>query len=95
MHTKLYSFCQGTTQILLTKIPMFREVILMSFACPHCGNKNSEIQPGAPIQDLGVRYSFQVKTKEVRIHTVRDVLFKLGINIKKFCAKIDVRIEPP
>lgn len=28
---------QGTTRLLLTKIPFFREVILMSFSCPHCG----------------------------------------------------------
>jgi hypothetical protein len=27
----------GTTRLLLTKIPFFREVIIMSFACPHCG----------------------------------------------------------
>ena len=27
----------GTTRLLLTKIPFFREVILMSFSCPHCG----------------------------------------------------------
>jgi hypothetical protein len=28
---------QGTTRLLLTKIPFFREVIIMSFSCPHCG----------------------------------------------------------
>ena len=28
---------QGTTRLLLTKIPYFREVIIMSFSCPHCG----------------------------------------------------------
>ena len=44
---------------------MFREVILTSFSCPHCGNENSEIQPGTPIQDQGVRYSFLVNTMEV------------------------------
>lgn len=44
---------------------MFQEVVLMSFSCPHCGNENSEIQPGGPIQDLGVRYTFLVNKKEV------------------------------
>src|SRR5579859_6725304 len=29
---------KGTTRLLLTKIPFFREVVLMSFSCPHCGN---------------------------------------------------------
>jgi len=28
---------QGITRLLLTKIPFFREVIIMSFSCPHCG----------------------------------------------------------
>ena len=35
----------GVTRMLLTRIPYFREVIIMSFECPHCGFKNSEIQP--------------------------------------------------
>ncbi|XDT05573.1 ZPR1 zinc-finger domain [Nakaseomyces glabratus] len=35
----------GVTRLLLTSIPYFREVVLMSFECPHCGFKNSEIQP--------------------------------------------------
>ena len=64
-------FSQGVTRLLLTKIPMFREVILTSFHCPHCGSSNREIQPGAPIQDQGVRYTLNVnKNKEVRIHFV-------------------------
>ena len=34
---------QGTTRLLLTKIPWFREIVIMSFECPHCGFKNSEV----------------------------------------------------
>ena len=44
---------------------MFQEIVLMSFSCPHCGNQNNEIQPSAPIQDFGVRYTLFVNTKEV------------------------------
>lgn len=40
---------QGTTRLLLTRIPHFKEVILMAFECPHCGNRNNEIQSGMPI----------------------------------------------
>lgn len=58
---------QGVTRLLLTKIPLFREVILMSFSCPHCHYANSEIQPGGPIQELGVKYSLQTSQKEVRL----------------------------
>ena len=50
---------------MLTKIPMFREVILMSFSCPHCNASNNEIQPGAPLQDKGVRYSLRVQQPQV------------------------------
>ncbi len=56
---------QGTTRLLLTRIPMFREVILSSFNCPHCGESNSQIQPGAPIQDKGVKFTLTAKDAKV------------------------------
>ncbi len=54
----------GVTRILLTKIPFFREVILMSFECPHCHFKNSEIQSAAQIQDKGCKYILKIEKKE-------------------------------
>lgn len=51
---------QGVTRLLLTKIPFFREVVIMSFDCPHCGFKNSEIQPAGEIQPRGRKYTFKV-----------------------------------
>lgn len=54
----------GTTRMLLTRIPFFREIIIMSFECPHCGFKNSEIQPAAEIAEKGSRYVFKVENKE-------------------------------
>ncbi|KAK9478193.1 ZPR1 zinc-finger domain-containing protein [Lipomyces japonicus] len=54
----------GTTRLLLTRIPYFREIILMSFSCPHCGFRNSEIQQASEIQQKGSRYTFLVETKE-------------------------------
>ncbi|KAK1442182.1 zinc finger protein [Babesia gibsoni] len=50
----------GTTTLLLTKIPHFRDVILMSFECAHCGYRDNELQDAAPLQDLGVRISARV-----------------------------------
>jgi zinc finger protein len=47
---------QGTTRLLLTRIPYFREVILMSFYCDHCHFKNTEIQSAGEIQPLGAKY---------------------------------------
>lgn len=54
---------QGVTKLLMTRIPYFREVILMSFECPHCGFKNSEIQPASAIQEKGCKYLLKVETK--------------------------------
>lgn len=58
--------CQenGTTRLLLTRIPYFREVIIMSFACPHCGLRNSETQPASEIQERGSIYLFKIETAE-------------------------------
>ncbi|KAF2869982.1 ZPR1 zinc-finger domain-containing protein [Massariosphaeria phaeospora] len=51
---------EGTTRLLLTKIPFFREIVIMSFECPHCHFKNSEVQPAGEIQQRGVKYTFKV-----------------------------------
>ncbi len=54
----------GITRLLLTRIPYFREVVIMSFYCTHCGFKNSEIQPAGEIQEKGSKYTFKVEKKE-------------------------------
>ena len=52
---------QGITKLLLTKIPFFREIVIMSFDCPHCGFHNSEVQPAGQIQQQGHKYTFRVE----------------------------------
>lgn len=46
--------------MMLTMIPYFREVILMSFSCEHCGFANSEIQAAGVIQPKGTRYELRL-----------------------------------
>ncbi|GAP83910.1 putative zinc finger protein [Rosellinia necatrix] len=46
----------GVTRLLLTSIPYFREVILMSFHCDKCNFTNSEIQSAGEIQPKGTSY---------------------------------------
>lgn len=52
------------TRLLLTRIPFFREIILMSFFCPHCNFKNSEIQSAGEIQQKGARYELRLRDME-------------------------------
>lgn len=55
---------QGNTRLLLTRIPFFREVVLMSFECPHCHFKNNEIQSASEIQERACTYTVKVTCKE-------------------------------
>ncbi|MBN3283705.1 ZPR1 protein, partial [Polyodon spathula] len=57
-------FQNGTTRLLLTKIPFFKEVIISSFTCDSCGGSNTEIQSAGKIQEKGVIYTLAVKTKQ-------------------------------
>ncbi|THU98623.1 zf-ZPR1-domain-containing protein [Dendrothele bispora CBS 962.96] len=51
---------QGTTRMLLTSIPFFREVIIMSFQCEHCGWSNNEIQSAGSIRPEGTVYTCKI-----------------------------------
>uniref|UniRef100_A0A673UWH8 Zinc finger protein ZPR1 n=1 Tax=Suricata suricatta TaxID=37032 RepID=A0A673UWH8_SURSU len=67
--TEIESLCMncyrnGTTRLLLTKIPFFREIIVSSFSCEHCGWSNTEIHSAGRVQDQGVRYALTVRTQE-------------------------------
>ncbi|KAF4556478.1 putative zinc finger protein ZPR1 [Elsinoe fawcettii] len=53
----------GATRLLLTKIPFFKEIVIMSFACESCGFKNSEIQSAGEIQERGAKYVLKVETE--------------------------------
>ena len=55
---------KGTTRLLLTRIPFFREIVLMSFSCPHCHFKNSEVQPAGEIQQRGIKFTLKVESAD-------------------------------
>ncbi|KAL5120226.1 nucleolar zinc-finger protein [Pleosporales sp. CAS-2024a] len=54
----------GTTRLLLTKIPFFREIVIMSFECPHCHFKNTEVQPAGEIQQRGIKFTLRVDSAD-------------------------------
>jgi len=50
----------GTTRMILTKIPFFREVIVSSFECDSCGWCNNEVQFGGELREQGCRFELKV-----------------------------------
>ncbi|KAH9924712.1 zf-ZPR1-domain-containing protein [Fomitopsis serialis] len=55
---------QGVTRLLLTSIPFFREVIVMSFRCESCGFQNNEVQQAGAIRPDGTVYTLRVLSRE-------------------------------
>nr|CAG4641721.1 EOG090X06TU [Eurycercus lamellatus] len=67
--TEISSLCfncgeNGMTRLLLTKIPFYKEIILMSFECEHCGCKNNEVQSGDKIQEKGSLIHCSISTNK-------------------------------
>jgi zinc finger protein len=54
----------GITKLLLTRIPFFREIVIMSFQCEECGFHNNEIQSAGQIQPKGAKYALRVEKED-------------------------------
>lgn len=79
----------GITKLLLTKIPFFREIVIMSFDCPHCGFANSEVQPAGEIQQRGVKFVFKIdEQKDTSRQLVKSDTCVLRVE------EIDLEIPP-
>lgn len=50
----------GETILLMTKIPFFKEILISSFACEDCGNRNNEVQFVGELPSKGVSIKFNV-----------------------------------
>jgi zinc finger protein len=53
----------GQTRLLLHKIPFFRELIIVSFLCPECGERNNDVTFGGEIQVQGVVFTLTIESK--------------------------------
>ena len=51
---------KGDTLFLLNKVPFFRELILASFRCKKCGERNNEVSFGGEIQPKGCKITLKV-----------------------------------
>ncbi|KAI7218790.1 zf-ZPR1-domain-containing protein [Hortaea werneckii] len=60
----------GKTRLLLTRIPFFREIVIMSFSCEECGFHNNEVQSAGQIQPKGAKYALRVEQDEDLRRTV-------------------------
>ncbi|KAG5388977.1 hypothetical protein IGI04_030518 [Brassica rapa subsp. trilocularis] len=81
----------GTTRFLLTLIPHFRKVLLSAFECPHCGERNNEVQFAGEIQPRGCSYRLEVSAGDDKMFD-RQVVKSESATIK--IPELDFEIPP-
>ncbi len=52
------------TRISIIRIPFFKEVLLESFSCDHCGFKNTSVKSAGEIQQKGTKFTFRIENQE-------------------------------
>jgi zinc finger protein len=65
---------EGETRLLLSRIPYFREVVIMSFQCDHCGLSSSEVQPAAEISEKASRFILTIHISSAHQDLNRQVI---------------------
>ncbi|KAI5252750.1 zf-ZPR1-domain-containing protein [Aureobasidium subglaciale] len=94
---EVYSFpasCPGctrhcTTNMKMVNIPFFKQVVLMSTVCDHCGYRSNEVKTGGEVPVKGSRITLKVNTPE---DLARDVLKSESAAL--FCPELQLRVEP-
>ncbi|XVE84403.1 hypothetical protein DITRI_Ditri17bG0009800 [Diplodiscus trichospermus] len=81
----------GITRFLLTSIPHFRKVLLSAFECPHCGERNNEVQFAGEIQPRGCHYRLEVQPGDRQMFS-RQVVKSESATIK--IPELDFEIPP-
>ncbi|PON45567.1 Zinc finger, ZPR1-type [Parasponia andersonii] len=81
----------GITRFLLTLIPHFRKILLSAFDCPHCGERNNEVQFAGEIQPKGCCYCLEVPAGDLKMLN-RQVVKSESATIK--IPELDFEIPP-
>ncbi|EPS68843.1 hypothetical protein M569_05925, partial [Genlisea aurea] len=81
----------GITRFLLTLIPHFRKILLSAFECPHCGERNNEVQFAGEIQPKGCHYILNVPSGDQKMF-IRQVVKSETASIK--IPELDFEIPP-
>lgn len=80
---------QGTTRLLLIRVPFFRDIILESFECPHCNFRDNSVKSAGQIQPQGTKYTLDVENLEdmqrqvIKSDTAIFKLETLGVEMPK------------
>ncbi|GAB2224578.1 hypothetical protein Drorol1_Dr00005340 [Drosera rotundifolia] len=81
----------GRTRLLLTMIPHFRTVLLSAFECPHCGERNNEVQFAGELQPRGCCYTLKFPAGDLKMLD-RQVVKSESATIK--IPELDFEIPP-
>ncbi|KAL2244541.1 zinc finger protein ZPR1 [Sesamum indicum] len=81
----------GITRFLLTLIPHFRKILLSAFECPHCDERNNEVQFAGEIQPKGCHYILEVPSGDQKMFN-RQVVKSETATIK--IPELDFEIPP-
>ncbi|KAL7599082.1 hypothetical protein Lser_V15G22227 [Lactuca serriola] len=80
----------GITRFLLTLIPHFRKILLSAFECPHCGERNNEVQFAGEIQPRGSCYRLKFSSGDQKMLNRQVVKSENSHNIHQ----LDFEIPP-
>ncbi|XP_021735966.1 zinc finger protein ZPR1-like [Chenopodium quinoa] len=81
----------GTTRLMLTQIPHFRKVLLSAFECPHCNERNNEVQFAGELQPRGCSYTLKFPAGDSKMLN-RQVVKSESATIK--IPELDFEIPP-
>lgn len=83
---------KGLTKMCVTDIPNFKEIIIMSFQCDHCGYKCNEIKGGGAIPSEGEIITLKVTKETSSEDLVRDFIKSDSAEIS--IPELDFSMEP-
>lgn len=94
---EVYSFpasCPGCTRpcatnMKMVNIPFFKQVVLMSTVCEHCGYRSNEVKTGGEVPEKGRKITLKVENSD---DLARDVLKSESAALS--CPELGLRVEP-
>ncbi|TKA35811.1 hypothetical protein B0A49_13444, partial [Cryomyces minteri] len=97
VENRVYSFpatCPGCmkpcdTNMKMVNIPHFKQVVVMSTVCDHCGYRSNEIKTGGEIPEKGCRITMSVERPE---DLARDILKSESCRL--ICPGLELDVQP-